>query len=947
MFALNALSLLAFLPGVVLIHILVKKKLKVTLSTMELFIAGSLIWNFVLIVPSLLLGFLGSYILYYFLIFIFMSIGIILLWSFLIVFHKLDFSVPPFVFSTNLLYVLHTLFLFFFLFIITVYHPLFVEWDAVSIYLPVAKSIAVDGSLYSRYHLSDIIVYISPGLEIIYAWTFFFTGDDYFRLLPFVYFLLNSFCVYLLSEKISGKLGALVALISFLSIPSTVRILAVNSLYSDIAFTFFVSASILFVIKAVEEDNAFSYLLTGMACTLAALTKQFGFVTSLLVVSLILLFSRMKFRRAISLLCLSGVFNFFFLWDVLDPFLRSLPNYLEHVLLRQLPILFWIFFLFLLSCSIKGNNTKLKNMFTFFAPFMIILILVIHNIMKFGIVTGSWGPGISKANNLSLTSIPPISETAIGTYFEWHPLFLSIGLGVTYVVPLIIGICSIVYNSLKGRRVCFTLCAWIATFIMIWAFFGRCIYNGPCFRYLYYFAPMFSIIIGEGTSLFAKLLKLDKKYALYSFIMFNAIIFVYVWTYYFNIDIISALFALEFGIPSILNIYFFSSLFTTIFLLAHLFSNIRKELRFLVKRSRSVRVMLLIFIVLSQAIPSSNIILPVFYYVNDSGWDTSYFNKLLPHEPAPLGVGWASIYEVIDYYNKFIKDNYITVSYFAYYLMYYGDRSVIDLGYLYGYQSLLPLLECNDTTALMGKLLNSNIRYFLIPKSSYPVRSIYDAYKVDSERFLLFKEIRNNPHFVLLKEFTYYQLYKLLTLEEYQQYLKQPYHYFNYEKEPLIISDDNQERLYLSTTSSILLADESNFKIKGENALKIEIHPYLSQKHEYITYAFESPITLTNKDFISFYWYGNNSGILISIRFETGSWKNQFEFLFTDSWNGWARLIIPLDYFRVHVGSPSWDNITAISFNFFEKVDTYTVFYVDHISADVGIADFYLIKYVE
>lgn len=118
--------------------------------------------------------------------------------------------------------------------------------------------------------------------------------------------------------------------------------------------------------------------------------------------------------------------------------------------------------------------------------------------------------------------------------------------------------------------------------------------------------------------------------------------------------------------------------------------------------------------------------------------------------------------------------------------------------------------------------------------------------------------------------------------------------------------------------------------------MKIELTPYSSNKYECIGYDF-SPINLSDKDFVSFFWYGNDSGLRIALRFWSGSWKNQFEFVFIDSWKGWARLIAPRSYFTIHAGSPSWDNITSVRIVFYEEVKNSTIFYLDRITADSGL----------
>jgi len=765
-YGLEVLSLLTTLPGVMLIHILTERKLKVPFSLSELILVGSVIWNFILIVPSLLAGFFGPYILNYFLVFIFISIGVILAWLSLIILRRLKLS---FLFSPLPYFNLFPLFLlFFFTLMITVYHPLFLEWDAVSVYLPSAKSIAMTGGLYSIYHVSEVITFLSPALSIIYAWIFFLARGDYFRLLPFIYFLLTCLTLYQLSRRVSGTHGALIAVFIFASMVSTIRILAIKSLYLDIAFNFFTSVSIFFVRRATEDHNSFWYLFTGMASALAVLTKQLGFITLLLVFSLIILSLDIKFRRTVFLICVLAVFNFFFLWDALA-FLHF-PEYLKYVFIRQLPIIVLTPVLFFLSNRYKKGSATLKDIGMFSLPMAFIVLVVIRNIRELGIVSGGWGPGISEASNLSSLIFPLRRSVDIGSFFAWHPLFLSIGLGAIYLIPMIIGTCDIIYKSCKGDHVPSILLIWVIAFIMMWAFFFGCTYQDFDFRNLYHFAPVFSIIIAKGVNVFTTFLRINEKYSFYPFILFNTIVLVYVWTYYFNGSMMDNLFAFKFNIPDILNIYFFSLLFIIIFLLYRLF--VRKRISFCVaigslhKKISFLASMSLLTIILSQIVLFNSIILPVVSYVNRNGWDPRNYNNKYPTS------GFANIFEVIDYYNTQVKNNYITISFYAYFLMYYSNRSVIDLGYLYGYQSILPILNCNDSSTLLHKLFNSNIRYFLIPKPSHPTQSIYEAYERCFEHFLLFREIKNNRFFIVANEFTYYTLHKLLSPQEYSEYIK-------------------------------------------------------------------------------------------------------------------------------------------------------------------------------
>ncbi|MFQ5821302.1 MAG: glycosyltransferase family 39 protein [Candidatus Heimdallarchaeota archaeon] len=769
-FYLNIFSLLAFLPGAAFIHMLMTRRLlKINISSLELVLAGSIIWNYVLIAPSLLLGFFAPYILHYFIIFAIASMGIIILWLYMAMSRKLQISIP----SVTLLHVGFFCIPFLFTLIVTVYHPLFLEWDAVSIYLPVAKSIAATGSLFSTYHVSSTVTFIAPGLEITYAWMFFTTQGSYIRLLPFIYFLLTSFTIYLLCRKVLGKYGSLIAVVAFSSMVSTVRILATSSLYTDIAFIFYTSVALYSIIKANDRNSPmFWYCLAGMASTLTMLTKPLGFIVFSLVLSLILLSSGSRFRRVTFVIFASAAFNFFFLWDVFA--FRSSPVYLQYTFLRQLPIAILMPPLFFLSHFKKNGNIGRKDIITFLIPIMPILVLVIQNILNLGIVTGNWGPGLAGGTNLDAKLID-FQSVDVGAFFMWHTLFLSIGLGAVYLASLIIGTCSTIYKSYKKHYASSIILTWLIVFTMMWAFFLKNAHEGDSFRNLYYFAPIFSVIIAEGTIVLSRVLGINEKFAFYCFMLFNAVASTYVWARYFGVSVINNLFILRFGIPEMTSICFFSWLFIVIFCAPVFFkwSKVRawlhrRNVHGNKKKAVFQKIILLSILAFSQIAFFWSVILPLVSYVDSNGWDPNYYNQFLPNDRSTMGVELANISEVIDYYKANITDTYVTVSYFCYYLMYYANRSVIDLGYAYGYQSLAPILSSNDSNILLTKLYDSNIRYFIIPKPSHPMQQIRKTYEQDEERFLLFKEINKNPYFSLKKDFTFYWLYKLVSPEEFQ-----------------------------------------------------------------------------------------------------------------------------------------------------------------------------------
>lgn len=123
--------------------------------------------------------------------------------------------------------------------------------------------------------------------------------------------------------------------------------------------------------------------------------------------------------------------------------------------------------------------------------------------------------------------------------------------------------------------------------------------------------------------------------------------------------------------------------------------------------------------------------------------------------------------------------------------------------------------------------------------------------------------------------------------------------YYNLNCDPVPISGDYQSELYTSSDPEISLSSVLKENMQGQNVLKIEIPP-TNKSGEDIHYGFQSAINISKEDYISLYWYGNDSGSHISLRFETGDWRNQYEYVFVDSWSGWARLIIPQLFQSTH-----------------------------------------------
>jgi len=235
-----------------------------------------------------------------------------------------------------------------------------------------------------------------------------------------------------------------------------------------------------------------------------------------------------------------------------------------------------------------------------------------------------------------------------------------------------------------------------------------------------------------------------------------------------------------------------------------------------------------------------------------------------------------------------------------------------------------------------------NIKYFLLPRSAHFAYSFYSYYYNTSN---LFKTVVQQQILKINETVFSFSLLKSFPSASVDLYVLRQFsdsdlkHYIDFQENSSIISDDNQTSLFSRSSQEISLSDVSSNPAKGANSLQITVLNSSTQQ-QFIRHNFNDPFNISTKDFVSFYWYGNSSGLRIALRFWTGDWQNQFEYVFCDNWEGWAKIIVPLESFSIHAGSPSFENLTSIVFVFLDNpTHESATFRVDQIVADIGIKE--------
>jgi hypothetical protein len=129
----------------------------------------------------------------------------------------------------------------------------------------------------------------------------------------------------------------------------------------------------------------------------------------------------------------------------------------------------------------------------------------------------------------------------------------------------------------------------------------------------------------------------------------------------------------------------------------------------------------------------------------------------------------------------------------------------------------------------------------------------------------------------------------------------------------LEVIDDGQAAFW-SVNLMPALTDETTIKVKGVNSGKITIDAAYSSGNSDFAHTFGSNQDWSAYDFLSFYWYGANTGHTIQILVKAVDWSNYASWTFTDNFTGWKRIVLSLRNWTVGAGTPSLSTVKTILF---------------------------------
>jgi hypothetical protein len=734
------LSLL-FLPGILLLAVFSKK---IKLSILEKVMFGSVFWNYIFVSSTFLVGISSQFILTYFIIFQIISVINLFITSILIAKNirvlkpKINFNlkrVPYWIIFSALL----TLCL-----LLISFHTIFVEWDALAIYVPSAKSIlATQGFTSQSYRLLPFFD-VSPAIPSIYAWMLNLSSLDSLYSVPIAYFVLTLTTIFLIFKKLFPQKGAILPVIIFSSIPAVLLTISSRALYLDMPFVFFLLSilysAIVIVSSARDGDSPkFYYVMFFMGLTLLCLTRiEFGLF--LFPTALAILFFTLNFKSW-QVLSVAAIGVVYYVREIRNILINQQLwlDYLQR--LTPVIIISVLAFLVLKVSSISNNYTKktIDKKFFIVLVFLTVplLIYLLHNIIFSGFIF----PIIPITNSEILNSAAFFNQISPSSTVSWVELlrwdkFLTVWWLVSpYLIPIIISFSTIV-RKLYNKK---SLGSLFVGLLIMWS----TLYCDPQPRRLYYFAPFIAILASYG------LFEIRKYYTSTGFTLRLPIYIIGVTAYtLFKMGVSSvnelALFYAQLYQP-IFDLEFLAVCAAIFFLIFAPYENLLVKVHLKIsKLSSKLVIMIISCLIIVLLLCSFNPLISATFNVGDKSRSQDYD-------------GWYYYPDVVCYYNKNIVDNGVTVGYYCNELMTFANRSVIDLyNVIYGAPLYSVVYGANETQ-ILEKLDELNVKYFLIPQKNSPFYNLYEGLVNHTVFGSLFV---NNPSFHAIQSFKYAILYK-------------------------------------------------------------------------------------------------------------------------------------------------------------------------------------------
>jgi len=753
------LVVLIFFTGILFFSAL-SKKIGISLNFLEKIVYGSILWSYLLISPSIILGITTHSITAYFYIFIITSILVIIFSAAYLIINREKPTIKAVIKTKveNLAFTLIFLALLSLSLLAIYFHTFYIEWDAIAYYIPSAKAVLTTGGLtYQPYYSLDFFPE-PPAVPITYALPLNFSNLNSLYYLPIVYFLLTVITVYLLAEKLFPKNYAIISPLVFMSLPDVIILIGSRSLYLDLPFLLYLLFTLYCVIKisttqVTQSSLLLDYIMFSIGFTLLVLTR-YEFAV-LLAPALFASFAVLFRPKGWKLICTSMIGLTYYIREIRNIVLN--PSSASYYFQRLLPALILSILFFIIITSIRHEkysyhvNRILTKSFGVFIPTLPLLTHMFYQVVILGWVI----PGIPLLNNeinknilnssLFFRSINPasaISESLSGM-LRWD-YFVSVWwLIPPYLLPIVISLISSFFGLLKRKSAQSSVMLVLIFFVSIFTLWSVILSCDPQPRRLYYFAPFIALLVTHG------LFTIKRFYSPFGLAIRIPTYVTAVTTYTLT----------KMGIKKINDIpLLYAKLYqptTDIELTvtaAFIFLIIFVPYETLLKKSKNLAspkksALVILSMVCVNILLISSWLTPIFIDVVNNGDHSRY---------AYYG-GWEYYPDVVNYYKENVTDSFVTMGFYCRELITLANRPIIDLSNpLYG-MPIYSMIATANETEMFNKMKELDIKYFLRPEENSPFFPLYEKLVTTT---ILSNILVDNPRLRLLATFKHATLYE-------------------------------------------------------------------------------------------------------------------------------------------------------------------------------------------
>ena len=627
--------------------------------------------------------------------------------------------------------------------IITLYTPLIFQYDALSLYLTVAKQLV--GEVVSPTNTYPTFGDVMPVMPILYAWFYHLSEQPILRLLPLTIFFLLMLLVYRLGRTLfpEARSIAYMSMVSYVSMNILHIYMAKTSLYLDLGLIFLIASSFYIMLQILEKNSPVIYLILGVSLSLLILVKEFGvFYAWLIIVILLFLRFREDFKRPLLVSLTFGVTLLapFITFHIVSVILFPFYNLANPPSIFRLSLYLPFFTLLTFSTSkskIRGLRLSLLGLALTFATFSIPIIFFAHNLISLGVPIGSTFKEFYIMELKELGVKWPLNTPNDVSPLRIFDLFLTNMLMAPNLFLILLFLSTFFLQQYRGSN------SFSYSLLSLWFFYTlfSCYYfsfgqfEGGFFRRFMPLIVPVTLIVAIGAYCLFSFKSWPNWLITTIYTAITSIVLSYFWLVKFNLS----KWWLE-NLQSLTNItwswlpQFAKATPLELLLYALPWLLIPLIFRFKDTRKFSKKVVYLVWIILILISSICPAVMLNYTIRCTPDWNPAYYDKA--ESVKVYQYHWYM--PVIEFYNSKLKDdNAVTLVFGAGPLRYFLKHPFIELLHPRNLLIYPFIIQSDSEEEIIKKLEEFNIKYFLIPRENHFGRSRYEAILEESTLFKL------------------------------------------------------------------------------------------------------------------------------------------------------------------------------------------------------------------